>query len=174
METVEQTFDVIERVSRVSEYAWLPLGTNTYFMPIGQGGFIECVLEHANYYEVRAVEEKELKFIGSGSTLKEAMAIADSWVARHGLNFNLQVRSRPWRNLTPSAGQVFRAHKLTGLPQDFLKGLTRGQVSDLITSAEALLLPFEELKTASELNDGFVGGSDSLHLWQFGVEGRRV
>lgn len=172
VEAVEETFDVIERVSKVSEFAWLPLGMNTYFMPIGQGGFVEVTLEHQNYFEVRAVEEKELKFIGSGSTLKEAMSIADSWVSRHGLNFNLQVRSRPWRNLTPSSGQVFKAHKLTGLSQEFLTGLTRGQVSDLITSAEALLLPFEDLRasgtsdSADALPVAAAGGS--LYVWQFG------
>jgi hypothetical protein len=173
VESVEETFDVIERVSKVSEYAWLPLGLNTYLMPIGQGGFIECVLEHDNYYEVRAVEEKELKFVGSGSTLKEAIGIADAWVARHGLNFNLQVRSRPWRNLEPSAGQIFKAHKLTGLPREFLQALKRGQVSDLITSAEALLLPFEELKSGDRTNFPETSAGrrgESLHMWQFGRE----
>ena len=170
VEAVEQTFDVIERVSKVSEFAWLPLGMNTYFMPIGAGGFVEVKFEHQNYFEVRAVEDKELKFIGSGTTLKEAMSIADSWVARHGLNFNLQVRSRPWRHLAPTPGQVYKAHKLTGLSQEFLAGRTRGQISDLITSAEALLMPFEELRASGSdgpesLGDGSL---NALHVWQFG------
>lgn len=171
VESVEQTFDIIERVSKVSEYAWLPLGLNTYLMPLGEGGFIECVREHDSYYEVRAVEEKELKFVGSGSTLKEAISIADEWVARHGINFNLQVRSRPWRNLEPSPGQIFKAHKITGLAQEFLGRLTRGQLSDLITSAEALLLPFEEVGVGDKkrLPDLAIGNTgELLHTWQFG------
>lgn len=171
VEAVEETFDIIERVSQVSDYAWIPLGASTYYMSIGGGSFVEVVREHDGYYEVRAVEDKELKFIGSGSTLKETMAVADAWVLRHGLNFNLQVRSRPWRKLEPRPGQIFKAHKLTGLSQDFLKGLTRGQLSDLITSAEALLLPFEEIKPAAEKNfpDAAIGGADKrFHMWQFG------
>lgn len=171
VESVEETFDVIERVSKVSELAWLPLGASTYMMPIGDGGFIECCREHENYFEVRAVVDNELEFIGSGGTFKEAMAIADGWVARHGLNFNLQVRSRPWRKLEPRPGQIFKAHMLTGLPREFLSGLTRGQLSDLITSAEALLLRDEEItvstKTSSQ-EGPIVGGGNSLHLWQFG------
>ena len=166
VEAVEETFDVIERVSQVSEFAWLPLGLNTCLMPIGEGGFVEVVYEHVDYFEVRAVEEKELKFIGSASTLKDALNIADAWVVRHGVNLNLQVRSRPWRKLPPRDGQIYKAHKVTGLPQEFLKTLTRGQLSDLITSAEALLLPFDG-RTYDTVQAGVLEGSAPLHMWQF-------
>src|ERR1051326_5164696 len=47
VETVQETFDVIERVSQVSEFAWIPLGAKTYYMNIGDGRFVECVEEHA-------------------------------------------------------------------------------------------------------------------------------
>jgi superfamily II DNA or RNA helicase len=174
VENVEQTFDVIERVSQVSEFAWIPLGAATYFMNIGEGRFCEVVKEHDNYFEVRAVEESALTFIGSGNDLKSAIAIADVWLASHGINYCLQHRSAPWRQKEPTASQVQAARRLTGLPEKFLFTLRRGQLSDLITSATALLLPFEEVKLPGDKGKGAGSvdappvGTENLHVWQFG------
>lgn len=71
------------------------------------------------------------------------------------------------------------AHLLTGLPKEFLSSLKRGQVSDLITSARALLLPVETIKLGeSEKGQGGAGvlgresgvgleGGQDWHRWQF-------
>lgn len=146
VEAVTRTFDVIERVSRVSQYAWIPLGMNSYYMGLADGDFIEVVAETNNYFEVRAVEDRELKFIGSGPSWKEAIAVADGWLRRHGVNDCFSRRDQGWREKEAKEAQVYLAHKLTGLPKGFLSSLKRGQVSDLITSARALLLPVESIK----------------------------
>jgi hypothetical protein len=176
VETVQETFDVIERVSQVSEFAWIPLGAKTYYMNIGDGKFIECVEEHDGYFEVRAIEESELKFIGSGTDLKSAIQIADTWLSRHGVNYTLQHRSQPWRQKKPSDSQIVTARRLTGLPEKFLGTLSRGQLSDLIASATALLIPAAELKLPKRDNriadrsetSPVAAGAAPLHVWQFG------
>ena len=173
VETVQETFDVIERVSQVSEFAWIPLGAKTYYMNIGEGRFCEVCEEHDKYFEVRAIEEAELKFIGSGPDLKSAIQIADVWLARHGINYTLQQRSQPWRHKEATESQVGAARRLTALPEKFLRTLKRGQLSDLITSATALLSPTGELKLPAQLQAGGNSNGDQLHVWQFGSD-RRV
>lgn len=171
IDAVQETFDVIERVSKVSEFVWIPLGAKTYYMSIGEGSFCEVVEERENYFEVRAVQESELTFIGSGPDLKSAIAIADSWVATHGINYMLQQRNQPWRQKDPTDNQVATASRLTGLPESFLRSLKRGQLSDLITSACALLMPVGELKAGDGNRDEpTLGEGGNLHMWQFGAE----
>ena len=177
VEAVEQTFDIIERVSRVSQYAWIPLGMKSYYMGLADGDFIEVVAETDNYFEVRAVEDRELKFVGSGPSWKEAIAVADAWLRRHGVNDCLSRRDSGWRLKEAKEAQVWLANKLTGLPKSFLSSLKRGQVSDLITSARALLLPVESIKLGKpgEGLGGGLGGSETArgnerqdwHKWQF-------
>ena len=162
VEAVMRTFDIIERVSRVSRYAWIPLGMNSYYMGLADGDFIEVVAETNTYFEIRAVVDSELKFIGAGPSWTEAIALADSWLARNGVDGGFTRRDRGWREKHAKEAQVNLAHKLTGLPKDFLSSLKRGQVSDLITSARALLLPVESVE---------LGGREPVvcewHRWQF-------
>jgi hypothetical protein len=162
VESVMTTFDIIERVSRVSRYAWIPLGMNSYYMGLADGDFIEVVAEANTYFEIRAVVDSELKFIGAGPSWSDAIALADSWLARNGVDGGFTRRDRGWREKHAKEAQVNLAHKLTGLPKEFLSSLKRGQVSDLITSARALLLPVESVE---------VGGREPVvsewHRWQF-------
>jgi superfamily II DNA or RNA helicase len=168
VEAVTHTFDIIERVSRVSQYAWIPLGMNSYYMGLADGDFIEVVAETETYFEVRAVEDRELKFIGSGPTWKEAIAVADGWLRRKGVNDCFSRRDQGWREKESKPAQVGLAHRLTGLPQGFLSSLKRGQVSDLITSARALLLPVESLKSVGSNNGGVeLHQEGGWHKWQF-------
>jgi superfamily II DNA or RNA helicase len=172
VEGAAETFDIIERVSKVSDYAWIPLGMKTFYMGLADGDFIEVVAETESYFEVRAVEDQELKFIGSGTSWRDAIAIADGWLRRHGVNDCLSRRDQGWRAKEAKPAQVYLAHTLTGLPKPFLSSLRRGQVSDLITSARALLLPVESITLG---NGGAEGGSvvglegdgQAWHRWQF-------
>ena len=172
VEGATETFDIIERVSKVSDYAWIPLGMKTFYMGLADGDFIEVVAETESYFEVRAVEDQELKFIGSGTSWRDAIAIADGWLRRHGVNDCLSRRDQGWRAKEAKPAQVYLAHTLTGLPKPFLSSLRRGQVSDLITSARALLLPVESITLG---NGGAEGGSvvglegdgQGWHRWQF-------
>jgi len=182
VEAVTRTFDIIERVSRVSQYAWIPLGMNSYYMGLADGDFIEVVAETDNYFEIRAVEDRELKFIGSGSSWKEAIALADAWLVRHGVNDCFSRRDQGWREKEAKEAQVSLAHRLTRLPKVFLTSLKRGQVSDLITSARALLLPVESITLAGSRKNvgahvgnvaavsfgmGTRNGGEQWHKWQF-------
>jgi len=131
---------------------------------------------------VRAVEDRELKFIGSGPSWKEAIAVADGWLRRLGVNDCFSRRDQGWRGKEAKESQVHLAHKLTGLPKGFLSSLKRGQVSDLITSARALLLPVESIKLVQSQKRAFgadpgkagIAASDvgmqndgEWHKWQF-------
>lgn len=198
VDAVIQSFNVIERIATVSQYAWIPLGDSTYYMGLAGGDFIEIVKETPTYYEVRAVlesrekkaqddsedsqesaEAKELKFIGSAPDWKQAIQIADSWLTMNGINHYYMHRDQPWRGKPPSKAQVHTAHKLTGLEEEFLSTLNRGQVSDLITSARALLLPVESITIADEVpvensskNTEFKSKTSTqaktvFHTWQF-------
>lgn len=51
---------------------------------LADGDFIEVVAETDSYFEIRAVVDSELKFVGAGPSWSEAIALADSWLARHG------------------------------------------------------------------------------------------
>ena len=164
VEAVMRTFDIIERVSQVSRYAWIPLGLNSYYMGLPDGDFIEVVAETNSYFEIRAVVDGELKFIGAGPSWNEAIALADSWLACHGVNGVFTRRDHGWREKHAKEAQVNLAHKLTGLPRDFLSSLKRGQVSDLITSARALLLPVESVEL-SERESAMT--TAEWHRWQF-------
>jgi len=165
VEAVMKTFDIIERVSRVSRYAWIPLGINSYYMGLSDGDFIEVVAETDSYFEIRAVVESELKFIGAGPSWTEAIALADSWLACNGVDGGFTRRDRGWREKHAKEAQVNLAHKLTGLPIEFLRSLKRGQVSDLITSARALLLPVETVELGER--EPMVSGVGEWHRWQF-------
>jgi len=171
VEAVTQTFDIIERVSQVSQYAWIPLGLNSYYMGLEDGDFIEVVAETENYFEVRAVEDRELKFIGSGPSWKEAIEVADSWLRRHGVNNCFSRRDQGWREKEAKEAQVGLAHRLTGLPKGFLSSLKRGQVSDLITSARALLLPVESVRLGEGQSSGF--GTDRANHKRVSPDMRR-
>ena len=164
VEAVMRTFDIIERVSRVSRYAWIPLGMNSYYMGLADGDFIEIVAETDSYFEIRAVVDSELKFVGAGPSWNEAIALADSWLARNGVNGVFTRRDHGWRQKEAKEAQVNLAHKLTGLPKDFLSSLKRGQVSDLITSARALLLPVQSIELGERES---VVTSTEWHRWQF-------
>jgi len=164
VEAVMGTFDIIERVSRVSRYAWIPLGMNSYYMGLADGDFIEVVAETDTYFEIRAVVDSELKFIGAGPSWTEAIVLADSWLAHNGVDGVFTRRDHGWREKHAKEAQVNLAHKLTGLPKDFLSSLKRGQVSDLITSARALLLPVQSVELGERES---VVTSAEWHRWQF-------
>lgn len=164
VEAVMRTFDIIERVSRVSRYAWIPLGMNSYYMGLADGDFIEVVGETDSYFEIRAVVDSELKFVGAGPSWSEAIALADCWLARTGVSGVFTRRDHGWREKDAKEAQVNLAHKLTGLPKDFLSSLKRGQVSDLITSARALLLPAQSVELGERESVVTIA---EWHRWQF-------
>lgn len=173
IDAVTRTFDIIERVSRVSQYAWIPLGMKSYYMGLSDGDFVEVVAEADNYFEVLAVVDRELRFIGSGSSWAEAIEVADRWIARTGAADFFARRDQGWREKEAKEAQVGLAHKLTGLPKEFLRSLKRGQVSDLITSARALLLPVEEIGLSDSERIAGGGGAASLKLGRSGDAGER-
>jgi hypothetical protein len=133
-------------------------------MGLADGDFIEVVAETDSYFEIRAVVDSELKFVGAGPSWTEAIALADSWLARNAVNGVFTRRDHGWREKDAKEAQVNLAHKLTGLPKDFLSSLKRGQVSDLITSARALLLPVQSVELGERES---VVTSAEWHRWQF-------
>lgn len=135
---VDEMFDVIERLAVISSYAWVPLGKDLY-MALAGGDFIEVVEEKSGKYEVRVAVGHDLQFIGAATSRVRAVELADAWLDAHGVNHYLNNRQAGWRKDPPTSPQVGTAHKLTGLDRDFLWGLNRGQISDLITTARALL-----------------------------------
>lgn len=138
-DSVRAKFDVIERLSHVSAYAWVPLG-NALYMPLANDDFIEVVAENPLCYEVRVCVAGELDTTATSPSREEALYLADQWVGRHVSNKALLLRDTAWRTREPSEKQVVYAHGLTKLPKHLLKKLTSGQVSDLIKSARALLV----------------------------------
>lgn len=135
---------------------------------LADGDFIEVVAETDSYFEIRAVVDSELKFVGAGPSWSEAIALADSWLARHGVKGVLTRRDHGWREKDAREAQVNLAHRLTGLPKDFLSSLKRGQVSDLITSARALLLPVQsidlgECESVVQALSGIAGSFTQIH-----------
>jgi len=134
---LEEVFDVIERVTAVSTYAWVPLGS-TLYMDLGGGDFCEVVEDGPGYFEVRVALEGALSCVGTARTRSRALEIADGWLDRHGVDQYLHKRNQGWRSKKPTSVQVSVAHGLTERPRVELEGLTRGQISDLITSLKAL------------------------------------
>lgn len=144
-ESLQERFDVIERLARISAYAWVPLGS-TLYMPLVDDDFIEIVEETPWSYEVRISINGELSIEQVASNRMRALEIADRWVTSHVSNKSLILRDAEWRRRDPSAEQLKYAHALTHLPVESLKSLSCGQVSDLIKSARALLVkPSEKL-----------------------------
>ena len=161
-------FDVIDRLSQVSAYAWVPLGRALY-MPLANDDFIEVVEETPFCYEVRLCVRGELEVAAVSSTREGALFLADQWVGRHVKNKALLLRDTAWRLRGPSEKQVNYAHSLTNLPVHLLHKLTSGQVSDLIKSARALLA---QPPAAAGADEGPAGhGVEYLrpftpHAWQ--------
>lgn len=139
-ETLARTFNVIERLSYVSSYAWVPLGDRCLHMTLGgNGDFIEIVTNTDNRWDVYVSINDELQLQSSAATREEALRQADNWLTReHRVHQYLTNRNEGWRQLGPTPTQLGRARRL-GLNVDILKTLSRGQVSDFITSALALI-----------------------------------
>jgi len=138
-EAVIERFDVIERLSQVSVYAWVPLAS-TLYMPLEDDDFIEVVEENPMCFEVRLCVAGELEVAGTSSSREGALHIADGWVSQHVRNKSLILRGSTWRTKAASGKQIGYAHALTKLPTELLNGMTSGQISDLIRSARALLV----------------------------------
>lgn len=139
-ETLTRTFNVIERLSYVSSYAWVPLGDRCLHMTLGgNGDFIEIVTNTDTRWDVYVSINDELYLKSSAPSREEALRQADNWLTReHRVHQYLTNRSEGWRQLGPTPTQLGRARRL-GLNIDILKTLSRGQVSDFITSALALI-----------------------------------
>ena len=162
---LEEMFDVIERITAASTYAWVPLGT-TLYMDLGGGDFCEVVEDGPGYFEVRAALEGALSCIGTAKTRARALEIADSWLDRHGVNDYLHRRTQDWRAKKPTSAQIGVAHSLTKRAKKDLERLTRGQLSDLITSAKALRhSPLLERVVAASAHHGKDGNHEGMGLW---------
>jgi superfamily II DNA or RNA helicase len=136
----EEMFDVIERITQASAYAWVPLGA-TLYMDLGAGDFIEIVADGPGCYEVRAAVRGSLTTIAAARDRERAISLADGWLARRGVNEYLHHRRQDWRKLKPTPVQIAVAANLTGRPRAELERLSRGCLSDLITTARALARP---------------------------------
>jgi superfamily II DNA or RNA helicase len=136
----EEMFDVIERVAETSAYAWVPLGA-TLYMDLGAGDFIEIVADGPGCCEVRAAVNGVLTTIAAAPDRERALGLADGWLARRGVNEYLRHRRQNWRQMRPTPAQVAVAASLTGRPRAELGRLSRGCLSDLITTARALARP---------------------------------
>ena len=165
-EVVIERFDVIERLSQVSVYAWVPLGS-TLYMPLEEDDFIEVVEENPMCFEVRLCVAGELEVAGTSATREGAVHIADAWVSKHVRDKSLILRGSTWRAKKASEKQVGYAHALTNLPRNLLFRMTSGQISDLIRSARALLVE-PQLAGAAEGEFNPHGASPSFtpHAWQ--------
>lgn len=141
LETAEQAlanFNVIERLSHISSYAWVPLGEKTIHMTLGNGGdFIEVVQENPRRWAVYVSRGDDLKLVGWDETREDALRQADEWLDMQELNRYLMDRRQEWRTKGPTGAQIAKGERY-GLKPSVLKGLTRGQVSDLLNSAQAL------------------------------------
>jgi len=148
---IEEMFDVIERITQSSAYAWVPLGT-TLYMDLGGGDFIEIVEDGPNCCEIRAVRQGVMASVGAAPNRARAIELADSWLDRHSVNHYLHDRTQGWRSKAPTSAQIGVAQSLLKLPTSELSRLTRGQISDLITTARALQRPpnIERIASAKE------------------------
>ena len=164
---LEEVFDVIERVTAASTYAWVPLGA-TLYMDLGGGDFCEVVEDGPGYFEVRAAVGGALSCVGTARTRSRALGIADGWLDRHGVDQYLHKRAQGWRSKQPTSVQIGVAHGLTGRPREELSALTRGQISDLITSVKALKHSprIERVAVAAGAGPrGKPGAAGQLALW---------
>ena len=165
-EAVIERFDVIERLSQVSVYAWVPLAS-TLYMPLEDDDFIEVVEENPMCFEVRLCVAGELEVAGTSSSREGALHIADGWVSQHVRNKSLILRGSTWRTKAASGKQIGYAHALTKLPTELLNGMTSGQISDLIRSARALLVE-PELSGGVGMDVSAAGAARTFtpHAWQ--------
>jgi superfamily II DNA or RNA helicase len=165
-EAVIERFDVIERLSQVSVYAWVPLAS-TLYMPLEDDDFIEVVEENPMCFEVRLCVAGELEVAGTSSSREGALHIADGWVSQHVRNKSLILRGATWRTKAASGKQIGYAHALTKLPTELLNGMTSGQISDLIRSARALLVE-PELSGGVGMDVSAAGAARTFtpHAWQ--------
>lgn len=165
-EAVIERFDVIERLSQVSVYAWVPLAS-TLYMPLEDDDFIEVVEENPMCFEVRLCVAGELEVAGTSSSREGALHIADGWVSQHVRNKSLILRGSTWRTKAASGKQIGYAHALTKLPTELLNGMASGQISDLIRSARALLVE-PELSGGVDMDVSAAGAARTFtpHAWQ--------
>jgi superfamily II DNA or RNA helicase len=139
LDHVQEMFSVIERLSYSSAYAWVPLGDKAIHMSFGtRGDFIEVVQENPLRWAIYTSIGDRLELRGYASSREAALEQADEWLDMQDLNHYLTNRDEPWRKESPTSAQLARAKRL-GLNVEILKQLARGQVSDLINSAQALL-----------------------------------
>jgi hypothetical protein len=165
-EAVIERFDVIERLSQVSLYAWVPLAS-TLYMPLEDDDFIEVVEENPMCFEVRLCVAGELEVAGTSSSREGALHIADGWVSQHVRNKSLILRGSTWRTKSASGKQIGYAHALTKLPKELLNGMTSGQISDLIRSARALLVePELSGGVVTDVSAAGAGRPFTPHAWQ--------
>lgn len=137
-EQIDAQFDILERMSYMSAYAWLPLGDNSFLMMLGgDGDFVEVVRESANRWDVLVSLGGHLERKGYAPTKEDALRFADEWLDMLDMNRYLIDRSQPWRTQNPTPAQLSRARKY-GLNVEVLAKLKRGRVSDILTSVRAL------------------------------------
>lgn len=146
-------YDVVERITQASRYTWIPLGTSSLFMLLGEGDYVELYEKDEFHYALsivhggRLVEKKECM------DKREAMSFAHAWLRGKFIEVEQpceveETGSSRWREGPPLPLHIGQAQSLTGLSYEYLEGLTMGQVCDLITTVTALGTDPSELESA--------------------------
>jgi superfamily II DNA or RNA helicase len=158
-ELIEEYFDVVDRISKVSTFSWVPLG-NSWYMSLGEGNFVEIIEENPCLHHVQAYIDNRNQSIGYSSQQSRAMRLAEKWVLDlKNCNSYLLMRNQPWRALPISSAQRGKLKSLTLMPEAELSMLTRGQASDLITTLLALIATSRNQQT-----DAITARTPSLSL----------
>jgi type I site-specific restriction endonuclease len=132
-----ELFDVIEKIEKASRMAWLPLGSRLY-MSLSGKDFLEIVEEQSGRFALNVVENGRLKTLKITPTRERAMQLGESWTIANGRDHTLVRRDAEWRTKPATGAAISRAANLTGREKSTLKGMTRGELSDLINAAAAL------------------------------------
>lgn len=146
-------FDVVERITQSSRFTWIPLGASSVFMILGAGDFIELYERDEFHHILTIVYRGKLVEKREFFEKREAMSFANGWLRKNFIEVDVQpdvadAGEGDWREGPPSPLHVGQAHSLTGLPFDYLEGLSMGQVCDLITTVRALGTDPAELVSA--------------------------
>lgn len=136
-EGLEEFFDVVERVARGSQFAWIPFG-ESLFMQLEGGDFLEVTKESPLLYEIRVTRQGIVQPVGAARTIERAQMMAETWIMDHQKTCSLNDRGQGWRQLPPTDSQVQYANHLTGRPIEELQSLKRGMLSDLIVLGRVL------------------------------------
>lgn len=136
-EGVQEFFDVVERVTQGSQFAWIPFG-ESLFMQLEGGDYLEVVKESPILYEVRLTRQGQPHSMGAASSLNRAQLLAETWLIDNQKACPLNDRSQGWRQLPATDAQVEYAATLTQRPLQELRSLKRGMLSDLIILGKIL------------------------------------